>query len=234
MVKTHLKTKAAPKTWRIPRKVITFTARPNPGAHSYSMGLPISLILKNFLKIAKTTKEAKYILSNKSVLVDGKKVRDVKFQVGLMDVLSLPDMKQSFRILLNKKGNLYLLPIDDKESNYKICKVMGKTILKGKKEQLNLHDSKNILSKNKIKVGDSLIFTFGKGAGDALEFKEGATIYLIGGSHIAHTGLLKSVIPGRFGKDEILIESNGKEIRTLKKYAFVIGDKSAKIKIENE
>jgi len=55
---------------------------------------------------------------------------------------------------LNKNKKLQLLKIEPEESNKKICKVIGKKVLKNKKVQLNLFDGRNILVKeDKFSVG---------------------------------------------------------------------------------
>ena len=87
-MKNHLKLIAAPKTWFVPRKTNVFTLRPSPGAHSLSYGMPLGLLLRDQLKVASTMGEARKIISNKEVLVDGVARTDHRFIVGLFDVLS--------------------------------------------------------------------------------------------------------------------------------------------------
>ena len=69
-MKNHLKRIASPKTWAIARQGATFVVRPNPGAHSLAMGLPLSLILRDLLQLASTMSEAKKILHRREVLPD--------------------------------------------------------------------------------------------------------------------------------------------------------------------
>ena len=52
MVKNHLKTLNAPKTWAIKRKENTFVTKPQPGSHSYKLGFSINHILKSELNIS--------------------------------------------------------------------------------------------------------------------------------------------------------------------------------------
>jgi small subunit ribosomal protein S4e len=232
MVKQHLLRLAAPSTWPISRKLIRFVLRPRPGAHSFDSGIPISIILRNLLSIADTTKEVQYILNNKSILIDGKRVKDKNYQVGLMDVISIPDIKKNYRVLINKKNKIYLKEIDDNEAKYKICRIVGKIALKENKIQLNLHDAKNTISKEKCKVGDSVVFEFGKGITKKLEFKEGSIVYLISGKHVGEFGSLVKVIETKRRRDEIIIKSGNQEIRTAKRYAFVVGEDKPQISLD--
>ena len=56
MTKNHLKRIAAPKAWAVKRKEGAFLIRPNPGAHSLRSGLPITVVLRDLLGIAKSVK----------------------------------------------------------------------------------------------------------------------------------------------------------------------------------
>ena len=58
-VEKHLSRLAMPKTWKVKRKGIKWVTRPLPGAHSLKQGMPISVLLRDVLKLARTTKEVK-------------------------------------------------------------------------------------------------------------------------------------------------------------------------------
>ena len=98
-MKNHLKRIATPRTWVIDRLSRTFITRPKPGAHSLAQGMPLSVILRDMVKVASTTAEVKKILNNKEVLVDGKRRKDHRLIVGLFDIISIPELKQQFRIV---------------------------------------------------------------------------------------------------------------------------------------
>ena len=84
---------------------------PKPGAHSLSSSLPLAIIVRDILGFAKTAKETKKIISKKKILVNGKVRLDERFLVGFMDVISIPEIKKSYRKLAlkhhpDKKGNV--------------------------------------------------------------------------------------------------------------------------------
>ena len=135
----HLKRKPAPKIWPIHRKEAVWTVMPKPGAHSISRALPLTLIVRDILGFAKSAKEAKTIISQGKIIVDGKVRRDERFLAGLMDVISIPDTKTSYRVLPSKKG-LFLHPINVSESAFKLCRIEDKTVVAGGNIHLNLHD----------------------------------------------------------------------------------------------
>ncbi len=91
--KKHLKRKPAPKIWPIHRKELVWTVKPKAGSHSTSNCLPLALIIRDILGLAKTLKEAIAIISQGKILVDGKVQRDERFSTGLMDVISIPEVK---------------------------------------------------------------------------------------------------------------------------------------------
>ncbi|NQV08595.1 30S ribosomal protein S4e [Candidatus Woesearchaeota archaeon] len=232
MPKNHLKTLNAPKTWAIKRKKNVFITRPKPGAHSFKEGMPLNVLIRDILEYTDTKKEVKHILMNKDILVDGKPRKDHRILVGLMDVVSFPKKKEHLRLLFNKKGKIDVVKIKENESNIKICKIKGKTIVKKGKIQLNLHDGKNILiNKNDYKVGDSLVLEL-----PALKIKEHlkleskSTIYLTGGRHIAETGVIEDIK----GENIVYKSESGEVYKTLKDYAFVVGKTKSLIELENK
>ena len=68
------------------------------------------------------------------------------FPVGLMDVISMPDMNKYYRVLPSHKG-LFLSPISKEDASFKLMRVEDKTIVKTGISQIALHDGTNILAK---------------------------------------------------------------------------------------
>ena len=141
---TGLKRKPAPKFWPIHRKEFFWVVRPSPGPHSLKNCLPLTIVLRDILGFAKTRKEAKTIVSQGKVYVDGKVRRKDDFPVGLMDVISISAIDNYFRIVPSRKG-LILHPISKEESNFKLCRIKNKKVVENGHVQLNLHDGSNIL-----------------------------------------------------------------------------------------
>jgi len=230
MVKRHLKRFASPTTWQIKKKGIKFITRPNPGTHPLELSMPICVVLKEMIKAARTTAEVKKLLYSNEVLVDGKRVKDYRFPVGLMDVVSLVPSKQNFRIVLGEKGKLGAIEIDAKESKMKLSRIKNKTAVKGKKIQVNLADSRNIIvEKDSYKTGDCLMVELpSQKILGHFKLEKGAAVQLLSGKHIAEIGNVVDIK----GKDLIYKNANGEELTTLKKYAFVVGKQKPEIKIK--
>ena len=223
MVKNHLTRLTAPKSWTLKRKLTKWIAKPSSGPHKIVNSVTVDLLLKTLLSYTKTTKEVKQILHNKDFVVNGKVIRDHKFPVGVMDIIELPKLKEIYQVLFDVKGKLSLYPI--KSSSSKLCKVIGLTILKKKKMQVNLHDGKNILlDKFDGKVGDTVIFNFkSKQIEKVLKLEKDALIYLIYGKHTGTFGSVKEIIPVKgFEKQRLVYIIDGVDTETLKDYVFVV------------
>ncbi len=224
-MKNHLKQIAVPKTWEVNRKEKTFTVRPNPGAHSLEMGLPLGLVLRDILKLAGTMDEIKKMLNSQEVLVDGKRRKDHRFIIGLFDILSISTLKKSYRILFDHQGCLTAKEINASESSVKLGKIVGKKMTSGGKIQLSLHDGKNIIvaenndTLKKAKLGDSLLLNVPKQeVKELISLVKGAKIYLIKGKHRSDRGEFVSV------SGNIAVYKKGNvQIETDKSYLFVVG-----------
>jgi small subunit ribosomal protein S4e len=144
----HLKRNLAPKTWPIPRKGTKLVVIPNNNRQN---GIPLLVILRDIMKIAGDRREAKKIVHDKKVSINGKTARDEKSSLLLFDLIEIDNRR--YRIVL-EKGKFKLKETKDEG---KIVKVIGKKILPGGKVQLNFNDGRNLISKEKISTGDSVL-----------------------------------------------------------------------------
>jgi len=144
-----LKRKPAPKFWPIHRKRFTWVVKPASGPHSLSDCMPLAVVIRDELGFAKTRKEAKTIVSEGRIHVNGETRKKDDFPVGLMDVISIPDIAKSYRVLPSYKG-LILKEIGAEESKFKISRIEDKTVMRNGNIQLHLHDGSNII----VKIAD--------------------------------------------------------------------------------
>lgn len=239
MVKRHLKSIAAPRTWRLKRKEDVFTTRPNPGSHKLDYGISINHVLKKELKVCSITKETKLILNNDDCLVNSRPVKDIHYIVGLMDVVSLPKLKKNYRVIIDSKGYLNLIEIPDKEAGQIYCKITNKTKVKKGIIQLNTLNSRNILInkndkdkknanvKNDYQTNGTLIYDTKDGKiVEYFPFQEGSTVLLIGGNHIGQIGKVEKI-----EGNNIIFKRDDKTYQTLKKFVFVVGKDNPELKI---
>lgn len=228
MAKKHMKTLTVPVSWPVKRKATKFTIRPNPGK-SFEISVPIAIIFKNMLKYAKTTKEVKRILMDKEILVDNKRIKEYKTTVGFMDTLSIPVAKEHYRILIKKTRKLFLVPISEKEVSVKVCKVIGKSVLKKGKVQVNLFDGRNIIVKeDKIKITDSVVLSVpDQKVEKILSFEKGAYVFMISGGHIGEHGIVEEI-----NKNAVKIKTENDSFETTKDSIFVMGKSKSEIKLD--
>lgn len=228
MGKEYLKRLAAPKSWQIRRKGFKFVTKPMLGPYSSAMGMPLVTLLKEVLDYANTTREVKNILNANEIKIDGKTRKDFRFAVGLFDTIEFKDINEHFRVILNRKGQLDLIKINKEEATIKPCKIIGKTMVRGKL-QLNLSDGKNIVvDKNNYKVGDSIFLTLPEQKiSKHLKLDKKSAIFLTGGKHIGEIGNVEDIVENKV----IYKDQEGNLIETSKEYAFVIGDDKPLIKL---
>ncbi len=223
----HLKRLVAPRSWNISRKERKWTTKPMPGKHSLEGAIPISTILRDYLKVCDNKREARIILTDGNVMIDQRVVRTPKTPVGLMDVISLPLIKMHFRAMLDKHGRIEFVPIKATEAKWKLLRVENKTIVKGGKVQLNLHDGTNLLYEKKIKTGDVLQINLpSRKVKSVLEFKDGAQSLIIGGSHVGSIAKIKGHEVTRSPKPNLVMYD---DFQTIKPYSFIVGNKKSMI-----
>ncbi|MEC8671935.1 MAG: 30S ribosomal protein S4e [Candidatus Thermoplasmatota archaeon] len=225
----HLKRLVAPRSWNIARKERTWTTKPMPGKHSLEGALPISTILRDYLKVCDNNREAKIILHNRDVFVDQRVVNKPKFPVGLMDVISIPKIKLHVRAMLDKHGRIEFVPIKAADSKWKLARVENKRNIKGGHTQINLHDGTNILSKEKVKTGDVLQLDLPDlKVKKVLKFKKGAQSLIIGGAHVGSISTIMGEETTRSTKPNLVMYEN---FQTIRPYSFIVGEKKAMISL---
>lgn len=219
---TVTKRLAAPKFWPIEKKTKKFVISPTPGPHAKSECIPTGLLLRDVLKYARTSKEAKSILNKRFVKIDGKVRKDIGFPVGLMDVFSIGN--EHYRVLPSKKG-LKLIAIEDSSISVKLCRIENKQCI-GKKIQLNLHDGRNILvDKDDFNTGDTVVLDLGNNAvKNIIKMKKGSLGLIISGKNSGKIGNISEIITTKSPHpNKILMETDGRLYEVLKNYVFVVG-----------
>jgi len=243
--KRHLKRKPAPKFWPIHRKEAVFTVRPKPGPHPISRCVPLTLIVRDILGIAKTRREAKKIISQGKIWVDGNVQKEDLFPTGLMDVISIPDTEKAYRVLPSQKG-LTLYPVGKKEdAGFKLCRIENKTTVKDGHIQLNFHDGRNTLIRVKdanhpeedvFQTLDTLKINLpNQEIAGHFKLNEGAPAIIIDGKNMGKSGKIVAIEkrPRQKRRNTLVTieDSDGNRFQTTMDYIFVIGDKQPHISL---
>ncbi len=176
------------------------------------------------------------VVSQGKVYVDGKIRRRDDFPVGLMDVISMPDMDKCYRIMPSHKG-LFLNPIGKDEASFKLFRVEDKTTTKNGATQIALHDGSNML----VKVADPnspqevVYATFDmlklslpeKQLIETLKTKEGNLAVITGGQNIGKQGRIveieKTEAKKRRNALVVIEDEKGNRYQTILDFVFSIG-----------
>ncbi len=228
MAKDHLKRINAPKTWPITRKETTFTLRPNPGGHAMVQSMPLSILFRDTLGIARTMRSMKTLLNTQEVLVNGKRRVRPDDTAGLMDVVSFPAIKTSYRILLDRRNTLKAVPIAGDEAGLIPSKVTSKTPVRGGKLQVGCHNGRTLLmQKDAPAMGSTLMLTPDNKIKETFPLEKGASVLVTGGKHVGQHGTLQALENGT-----ATVTTAGGEITTGKAFVFAIGKAKPVIKVD--
>jgi small subunit ribosomal protein S4e len=224
----HMKRLAAPRSWPLKRKVSIFITKQTAGAHSVEDSMAAVTVLRDMIEACDTAREAKRIIGNRELFVNGKAVKNPKAPIGFMDAVSIPKMDLYYRMLITDKGKLTLVPISKDEAAWGIYKILDKTVVKGGKYQLNLAGGRNIvLDKNEYKCGDSLKIEYdGQKVSECYQFAAGNTILIKDGAQSGKVKTVKEVQIIRGSAPNVVVFADGTE--TIVDNCYVIGaDKPA-------
>ena len=221
----RMKRLLVPDFWKTSKKLSKWVVSPSPGAHKKLESIPLVIVLRDILKLVETASEAKTVVKNKEILVDGKSVSHSRFSIGLMDTLSIPKIGKNFRVVPSVKG-LHLIDIPEKETKEKLSTIKSKTVMKGKKIQLNLHDGKNVLvDKDSYRTGDSLLLELPSNKIiDHVKMEGGNLGLIIHGKNSGKLAKIKKILVSRSREpNKIICEAHGKEFEVMKEHVIVVG-----------
>ncbi len=232
-MKKHAKRYQAPtKKWGLPSKKHFWAPRTRSGAHPINRSVPLLVVIRDFLGYAETAREAKKIINGRKVLVDGKIKTDENTPVGLMDVISIPDLKEHHRVMFDQSGKIHMIHLTEGNEGWKLCRVENKTTIKNGLTQYNLHDGRNLIHEDsniystkdvlKIELPTQLVM-------EKYPFKEGNIALVTGGKHIGEIGHIERYDIVKSSKPNLVHLKGG--ISTVEEYVFILGEDKPVIEI---
>jgi len=229
----HMKSLAAPRKWAIPRKIQKWVVKSSPGPHKIENSLPLQVVIRDRLRLCDTASEARYIIGSRDIVVDGKVVTNYRHPVGFMDVISIPRRKEHYRVLLDTKGKIKLIPITKDEAKWKLTRIENKTTVSKGKIQLNLHDGRNILLDNdKYKTSDVLkIEVETQKILGVYSFDKGNIAILIGGKHIGQLAKINERVITKSPMPNVV---NFEDFSTSQEHVFVVGKDTPEVTLPEE
>ena len=225
-----LKRLAAPRTYKIPRKIYKWAVRTMPGPHPADSSIPVAVLIRDILGIAKNLREVKYILRKGYFKIDGKVVREYKYPVGLMDVIELVPTKEYYRILPDTVGYLKPKKISGDEVLLKPLRIKNKVMVKGGKIQLTTHDGRNFIVDKEnelysLKPGDTILYKYdSKEVIDWFKMEPGSYALVVWGRKRGVSGKIVNIWkPHPLKQKMVAIEVDSNIYETVFDYVFPIG-----------
>lgn len=210
------------------RKTVKWMLAPMPGTHPKKMSFSAGVLLRDVLGIARDMKEVKRMLAEGSVLVDGKKIHEPKFSIGLMDIVELPKAGKAYRLQIDGT-KLAPKEIKAKDAKIKLCKVVSKRTVEGGKIAVGLHDGRTLLADNNVRVGATLRMSIPDfKVKDMLPFEPGVKCLVTDGTHAGENAVLEKIIERVGSMDsEAQVRSGKESFITVTKYLFVVDNEFA-------
>ncbi len=149
--------------------------------------VPVVIAVRDMLNLATTTKEVKQMVHEKMLKINGKPVKDIHQPIPIFSIFHAD---KNYIITLKSTGRFEFEQTND---NSRLVKVVGKTAVRGGAIQYNLHEGTNIISKEKINVGDSLLLDFDNKIKKHIALEKGKKVFVISGSNIGNSGSIVKV-----------------------------------------
>ena len=194
-----LKRQMAPLFWGIARKEKRFVVTVKPGTHKKNYSIPTAVLLRDKMKIVSTLREAKSVIYSGKITIDGVKRKSLHHGIGLMDVVELDGISDSYRLVPKDGTILTPIKINADEKNKKIVKVIGKTSIKGGKTQIKFHDGRTLISDELVDVNDSCVLQIPEQKIlEVIKLEKNTKILITRGINAGKTGEIKEIKEGTF------------------------------------
>lgn len=173
-------------TTRLPitRKGTKYIARP---LSDLDDSVSVVMAVRDMLGLAKNSNEVNKMIAQKVLKINGKEVKDRRESVKLFNIL---EAGKTYVLKLSPTRKFFFEETKDKE---RLCKVVGKKLLRNKKVQLNLHDGSNIVSDNKIKIGDSIYLDLSGKIKKHVSLEKGKEVFVICGRYEGKMAKIESI-----------------------------------------
>jgi len=237
--KRHLKRLPAPRHWPIKRKEAKFTTRVIPGPHPKEHSLNLALVLREILGYAENMREVRAILSSGQIKVDGVVRKNPRFPVGLMDVIEILPSNERYRLLPKLRGGIRFVSVDESETGFKLCRIENKSMVKGGKVQLGLHDGRTILVEAEKAADYSTLDTLKMGIPQqklmkSISLEKGVYAIVTRGKNIGIQGKVLEIVKriGTHASTVTIQDPEGNMVQTALDYAFAVGKTKSEVTLD--
>ncbi|MGQ9719638.1 MAG: 30S ribosomal protein S4e [Nitrososphaerales archaeon] len=224
----------APAFWKIHRKRFGFVTTTAPGPHPKEESYPVALLIRDILGLVKTYREAKTVIHEGKIIVDGIPRKKPDFSVGLMDVVEIPSIGKIFRLVPILGNPLYPIAIDGSEKSLKLCKVMVKKTVDGGRTQYGFHDGRSIVGDGmELNLDDTcLMETPSQKVIKSVKLQKGTTVIVTKGAKVGRIGKVEQIKLGTFSRPKMVSMSiEGLSTELPSNIVFAVGEEKPMINI---
>ncbi len=214
-----------PTSWPTHRKTHTFVTKPHPGSMQMKYVVPVVVLLRDVMGVVYTTKEAKYVVQNKFITINGTPAKTVKSPIGMFDVVEISKMNKKFIFVFNTLGRIKLIDVSD---NLLYAKVTKKTLVKGGSTQINTMNGYNVIvnSKEAAKITTNatiVVDILSKKIKSTLPLDVKSQVYVMDGKYRGQYGVVKEFTHyNGVAPDLVTLQIGDVEHITAKEYCYVI------------
>jgi small subunit ribosomal protein S4e len=204
------------------------------------MCLPLELIVRDELGLAKNRRETSKVLANGKVKVDGKARIEKNHPTGLMDVVEFTDANLTYRVLPVEGKGLGIVRITKEEAKFKLCKVLRKTTAPGGQLQYGTHDGRSIIppsgesGSSTYSTNDTLRISIPtQRVLNHIKCEKGSYAIVTAGRNLGKSGKIVELQSGTATRPAMVSieDSNGNKFDTMLGYTFVVGTNEPTIKL---
>ena len=143
-----------------------------------------------------------------------------------MDVIDIPKLGVSYRILYDVKGRFVFVNLKKKESIFKLCRIQKKAIGPNKIAYLVTHDGRTLRYQNPdIELNDTIQYNLKtREIDDFYKMKVGNVVFVINGNNRGRVGIVSHISKFAGNFDLINIkDKKGRTFTTRVNYVMSIG-----------
>lgn len=194
----HTARQALTKKMPITRKGTKYIVRASSHVEE---SVPVLIAVRDILKLAVDAREVKAMIKSKALKMNGRNVVDFKEAIKLFNIF---EADKAYRLILMPTGKFAL---EETKAKERMCKVTNRRLVEKGKIQLNLHDGTNVLSNDKINVGDTVYLDFSGKIKKHVKLEKGSEVFVFKGKYTGLTGKVSEMKDGMVtikfkGKDE--------------------------------
>lgn len=144
-----------------------------------------------------------------------------------MDVIDIPKMNKSYRLLFDNKGRFTLVKLKQKEAEFKLCRIQKKFIGPNKICYLVSHDGRTLKFVDpNIEINDTVKLNMKTNkVTDFYKFKVNNIVLCLGGNNKGRVGTIQHISKFSGQSDLVTVkDSKGNQFTTRTNYVMVIGN----------